>query len=1172
MPKVSVIVPVFNVEPYLEACLDSLVQQTLTDIEVIMVNDGSTDNSPDIMEKYSKLFPNFKSFHKENGGLGQARNFGVTKATGDYIIFLDSDDYVAAHAYELMYETALQTGSDIVVGNVERFNSTKIFKSGLHKKVFSETTLNTHISRYPDLMYDTTAWNKLYKKSFWEHHQFKFPEGILYEDIPVTIPAHFLSHSTDILEDVIYYWREREGNDQSITQKRYEIKNFVDRLTVVRMVDHFLREHHVEEALYDLFIYKSLNVDILLYLNQLDEVNNDYLQVFFTRVGEYLKTIPEKTLDKLNAIDRLKYYFVKENDKERFFQVLTFQKQELGHRKVLKKGKLYIGDFPFRDELPEHLFIMNNELEVIPKINRVYWKNKQLHIVGFNYIKYVDMKSKHKITLEAKLFNPQSEKSIRIPVSVVKRPDVTHKRGVRLQGRPLKRLYNYHWSGYELAINFEDEAIRELGEGRLELWFTLNVNGLERTFRAGGPVSGKKPRPPYHSLDGQRLKVDYNKKWDFYIDVSPILNAIEKVFAEGHQLIIEGWSRYGDEQVSLLLYNYRTRQSYFPLLEFLEQPHTELQDKQGFKAVVDLNELSTMAEEGDWTCYIDYDDAYLPATLHPNIKLDIISFGQQEVRMKPSGVGNLIIDFLPQTPKLCQMRWTETTLHLQLRMAEEAFAQFDHINNAELILQHVESGQNVYSSCTLDEKSKGYWYFSSDISIKRADEDKALLDLGKWNVYLEVKGHLEEGLDESMKRRVFIEEGIQDALIHHSFSRLKHIPYKTSKGNMSIKIILEWPWLERGPRRQEVTRRVFYQLFRYLPMKKKSVVLESYWGRSATCNPRAIVDYMEEHGFKYKFIWTLNNENTPVNSKGMAVRKNSIKYYYYMATAKYFINNANFPDFYKKRKRAVEVQTLHGTFLKTMGLDVPGENETEEKREKFLRRCRRWDYLISPSSYMTEISRRCFLYEKEMLEVGFPRNDVLYRNNHPQFIEQLKDKLNLPRDKKVILYAPTWRVRNKFNIELDIEKMQNELGDDYILLLRLHYFVATNIDISSYEGFAYNMSSYGDIQELYLLSDVLITDYSSVMFDYANLSRPILFFTYDLEYYRDQLRGFYIDLEQEAPGPLVKTNEELIDALQTLDHYHDHYNSKLEAFRDKFCEFDNGNASKQVVEKVFNLK
>ncbi|RIN83654.1 CDP-glycerol--glycerophosphate glycerophosphotransferase, partial [Mammaliicoccus sciuri] len=119
------------------------------------------------------------------------------------------------------------------------------------------------------------------------------------------------------------------------------------------------------------------------------------------------------------------------------------------------------------------------------------------------------------------------------------------------------------------------------------------------------------------------------------------------------------------------------------------------------------------------------------------------------------------------------------------------------------------------------------------------------------------------------------------------------------------------------------------------------------------------------------------------------------------------------------------------------------------------------------------------------------------------------------------------------------------------------------------EGFIYNVASYEDISDLYLISDICITDYSSVMFDYANTQKPLLFFTYDLEHYKDNLRGFYMNFEDEAPGPLLKDNESLIDAIQNIETVNESYKDKYDKFYEKFCSFEKGTATKQIVDKLF---
>lgn len=240
---------------------------------------------------------------------------------------------------------------------------------------------------------------------------------------------------------------------------------------------------------------------------------------------------------------------------------------------------------------------------------------------------------------------------------------------------------------------------------------------------------------------------------------------------------------------------------------------------------------------------------------------------------------------------------------------------------------------------------------------------------------------------------------------------------------------------------------------------------------------------------------------------------------------------------------------------------------------------RSWDFLVAPNQFSEDIFRHAFMYDGKMLETGYPRNDILYRPDKERLAAEIKEELNIPGDKKVILYAPTWRddefyghAQYKFSLKLELDKMKKELGDEYVVILRTHYFIADFLDLSGYDGFAYNLSRYDDIARLYLISDILITDYSSVFFDYANLKRPMLFYTYDLDKYRSVLRGFYMDVEEELPGPMLFDTEEVIASVKNIEEVQSRYKDKFDKFYNKYCAWEDGHATEKVVNAVFNKK
>lgn len=375
---------------------------------------------------------------------------------------------------------------------------------------------------------------------------------------------------------------------------------------------------------------------------------------------------------------------------------------------------------------------------------------------------------------------------------------------------------------------------------------------------------------------------------------------------------------------------------------------------------------------------------------------------------------------------------------------------------------------------------------------------------------------------------------------------------------------------------------MYNHFFKKLKTKENWIIFESFQGKGYSDNPKYIYEYMQQSKMNYKFIWSLE-ETTKIPYNPKQVKRLSLSYYYYLARSKYWVINSRLPNYIDKGTNSIYLQTWHGTPLKRLAGDMddvhmPGTNAATYKRN-FYNETQKWDYLISPNNYSTKIFKSAFWFDKNMLNIGYPRNDLLYNKDNEIDIKNIKTKMNLPTDKKVILYAPTWRDdefyakgQYKFNLKLDLEQLQKKLGDEYIVILRMHYFIASKMDISAYKDFAYDMSHYNDIGELYLISDLLITDYSSVFFDYANLKRPILFFTYDIEKYRNTLRGFYIDMEKEVPGPLVKTTDEIINTIKNIDNLNDQYRERYETFYNRFCEWDDGKAAERAVYHLMNKK
>ena len=370
----------------------------------------------------------------------------------------------------------------------------------------------------------------------------------------------------------------------------------------------------------------------------------------------------------------------------------------------------------------------------------------------------------------------------------------------------------------------------------------------------------------------------------------------------------------------------------------------------------------------------------------------------------------------------------------------------------------------------------------------------------------------------------------------------------------------------------------FYkEVYNKKPTQDNKIIFISFGGKYYSDSPKYLYEYLyNNYGDKFEYVWVINDPTVEIPGNPKKVKRCSREYYKEVAQSKYWVTNGRHPGRLRKKEDQVIVSTWHGTPLKRLGLDI-GDIYTKNPRikESYIKNGEEWDYLISPNRYTTNILKSCFAYPRDILESGYPRNDILYNATDSQ-VNQIKENLSIPNDKKIILYAPTWRDDEfydtgsiKFTLKLELDKLKEAISDEYIVLVRTHYFISNNLDLTPYEGFAFDVSSYNDIAELYLISDMLITDYSSVFFDFANLKRPILYYTYDLDKYEGMLRGFYIDIHEEVPGPLLFTTEEVIDSIKNIDEINDKYKEKYDKFYETYCNVDDGNASKRIVEAVW---
>ena len=366
---------------------------------------------------------------------------------------------------------------------------------------------------------------------------------------------------------------------------------------------------------------------------------------------------------------------------------------------------------------------------------------------------------------------------------------------------------------------------------------------------------------------------------------------------------------------------------------------------------------------------------------------------------------------------------------------------------------------------------------------------------------------------------------------------------------------------------------VFYPLLRKLPLKSDQVFFESHLGLAANDSPRAVFEQLRVQDPSLRTVWSLagHADGSAAPEGATVVRRGSRAYLSALARSRYLVDNQSLPEYFTKRTGQRYLQTWHGIPLKTIGKDEPRfSSPADAKHLESVSSL--WDGLNVPCPYFEQTFVPAYGYRGSLLRYGSPRNDILFAADDTA--ERVRHKLDLPDDTRLILYAPTFRenLRSKTRaaqLPLDLKTWSDEIGIDTVLLVRAHYLNRFSIP-ESMRSRVIDVSDYPEIGELYLVADALITDYSSAMFDYALLRRPIVIFAPDYEQYVEHGRGTYFDLREHAPGPFVEEMADLPAAL--LAALRAPIPDAHEQFIESYCGREDGAASVRSVEFLLGVE
>ncbi|QMU79236.1 glycosyltransferase [Streptacidiphilus sp. PB12-B1b] len=1190
--RLSVVVPVHNVEAYLQECLESIRGQSFGEFDVVLIDDGSTDRSAEIAESFAARDPRFRLFRQPNEGLGAARNAGLLRISpgSEYLAFVDSDDTLPPDAYRLLVDTLDGTGSDFAAGNVMRFRSVGSVASPIHRKPFADTLLRTHITRTPALVTDRTVWNKVYRRSFWDRHTFRYPEGILYEDAPVTIPAHFAAERVDVLRTPVYNWREREAGAPSITQRRNDTRGMRDRITSIDLVRAFLGRQRSAQAAQHLRLYDEnvANEELHLFIKVLRRADEEFRSAYMEAVGGLLGRIDPAALRACPEPARLKLHLTAAGRLDDLLELLAYE-EEYGAAIPLRGGPLgHRADYPFlrdRPPVPAAVLKVGPELAVETRLDATAWRDGVLQLSGRAWTAHLGAERRATSAKALVLREVGGRRALLLPTRTVSGPQATAESG--------QSLLSYDWAGF--VGRLDPLRLRHRGQWREGSWrasVLLPGGGrLRRSrIRTAGAGSARHPSPQWVERDvrivpqirDSHLYVEVERVRARITGAAALAGGIELTGTVCAETAAANGISDGDGVRAWL----RLRRSDAPDSAPVDLPLHLGQPVGGaspFRVRLTPQALGDPAAPAA----LPRDDRFwdsqlllrggrlLPLVLDERESPDSLqqlSSGPEgapprvlHVKRSPRGYLQVceqlprpLVEYLAPLPDgsgfTLAGRLPLTGRHqLQLRLARDWSGEVHH-HPVEAVDGHFTArlhGAADHSYAGDVPLQPGSWTLAVTGWPGCPAPEPLPLQLASRAHHLVPAATTVKGARMTLDRVGYDQLSLT---VHHTLDA------GTANGY-----------------RQRLLRTVDYPAARRLPLRD-AVLYDDFGGKRFGDSPRAVHAELVRRGAPLEHLWTVCDGQVDLPATATALPVRSPEWYEALARCRYIVGNTHLPPWIERREGQVVVQTWHGTPLKRIGHDF--ENTLFSSTgylDDLDRESRQWSLLLSPNRFSTPILRRALRFDGEILESGYPRNDALCSPDREKTAERVRRALRLPEHKRVVLYAPTWREtlgrhRGGFAMDLriDLEHARRELAGDHVLLVRTHTHVVEAVPGAD-GGFVRDVSAYPDVTDLLLAADVLVTDYSSLMFDFAVTGKPMLFFTYDLEEYRDALRGFYLDFERRAPGPLLRTSEQLVRALRGLDRATAAHAGAYRAFRADFCELDDGGAAARVADRMLEL-
>lgn len=1113
--NLTTIVTFYNVEDYLEELLESLTHQglALTEHEILMINDGSNDRSREIAVAYQDQYDNFRLIDQENAGLGEARNTGLANAKGKYINFADGDDIIIENGYREMLDRVLKTGSDIITGGVKQYKNGKEIISGVYRKIFTHEIKQTSLAETPILVYDTTAWNKLYKRSWFTALGFHFPT-MLYEDIPVTVPAFSKANSIDVYPGTVYLWRIRSNpNKPSITQRRTEISNWNDRLVAIQAALEGTKSNPVALLEYQT---KVLTMDYPMYIKLQQKLSGEYKRSLQSTAKWFLETFDKQAINQMSYLDTLRLHLASQGDWRSLTELENDLKNDVFYPEIID-GTVVTSQYSKVAHLEDYHLKPGDITGWLSVISAERHDDKLIQLTV-----------ESNISVNGRLEHTFQDMSVALTVN----------NQIIAEGQLIAETIEDIKT--KLIFYVTPEAItRALGESDTQLVSVqVRVAGVEANLEIVNRYRAAFDRQTIRQ-NGHRIGLGETTNFALIAFDYVTTTNIEKLNVNNHELIVTL-----DNPVSgLILHNMDNNNEY---------QFGKISDTQFSLAIYKVKFNSPATKQ----FRLEEINSTKEIGISTSIGNTYSEYNYQAISVVTNNLGQTVIDFDYRPVLVSEFLEAENTVDLVVLVPESVIRMV--FEDSDVILRQlnvqIQDGQTIEAVLPVGNIEQLNHQYQATIRIPKSlnftgNETKELNFVVYDGVFNKVWNSIVRlGRQTPMQLENTTFKFVADTTRknHPLFIQAQVHSFE----NISDSILHEWKKKYRDSNTKKQTNN--YAYFRqFLPIEDDVILYESFFGSGMTDNPYAVFKHILENDLeqKYLHVWAVKSlKLTPQMARYIAypnvvfVQHNSDAYRHFLAVAKHIIVNTSMMSYFARREGQRVIQLWHGVPLKALGRDM---KTTRGANRNVIRSLAQATTFLNPNLY-TETKVMDTLDLKDIQNVNrviaaYPRWErVLNAKQENYLLDVLAKEVPIDTTKKIALYAPTWRGDNKQvkNATADFIKqyqlIKENLPADYQLVLKVHAnaykdLIRSGVDVGLF------IPEYLDAAEILSVTDVLISDYSSIMFDFYLTKKPVISWMYDKDEYVSE-QGFYPEIFSEMPW-IADNERQLVYYLNHLDEY-----------------------------------